>query len=101
MLFRFVIVFSLMLSFALPAHAARHALLIGVSDYGGSGFLNLDGTINYVELVRGMLKDHFGFKEGDILMLKNSEASEGVYGLAEFCRSRNSSRNANFCTLKT
>ena len=79
MLNRLLIVFSLLLTFAVPAHAAKRALLIGISEYSASGFMNLDGTINDVELVRGMLKDRFGFKEGDIQVLKNAEAThEGI-----------------------
>ncbi len=74
MLFRFTILFLLLL-LSLPAYAAKHALLIGISDYGGSGFLNLDGTINDVELVRDVLKDHFGYKDSDIRILTNNEAT--------------------------
>lgn len=75
MLYRLVTAFSLLLTLSLPAYAAKHALLIGISDYSGSGFLNLDGTINDVELVRGMLKQNFGFHEGDIRVLLNGEAT--------------------------
>ncbi|GLI36873.1 caspase family protein [Geobacter hydrogenophilus] len=59
----------------ISARAAQHALLIGISDYGGTGFRNLDGTLNDVELVRGMLKDRFGFAESDIRVLTNAAAN--------------------------
>ncbi len=59
----------------LPAHAAKHALLIGIADYSSSGYVSLDGTINDIELVRRMLKDKFNFSDSEIRLLKNSEAS--------------------------
>lgn len=58
-----------------PVLAANHALLIGVSDYGGSGFHNLDGTLNDISLVRGMLKNRFGFKDAEITVLTNAQAT--------------------------
>ncbi|GFO63259.1 caspase family protein [Geomonas paludis] len=65
---------------ALPAYAAKHALLIGIADYKAtSGFSDLDGTINDIELVRTLLKERFDFKDADIRVLKNAEAThEGI-----------------------
>lgn len=60
---------------AAPAQAAKHALLIGIADYSGTGFSSLDGTINDLELVRGMLRDKFKFSDSEIRLLKDAEAT--------------------------
>jgi hypothetical protein len=59
----------------LPAQAAKHAILIGIADYSGTGYRSLDGTINDIELVRGMLKDKFKFSDNEIRMIKDAEAT--------------------------
>lgn len=62
----------------LPARAAKHALLIGISDYSPSGLTVLDGTLNDLELVRGALQ-RVGFRDTDITILRNAQAGhEGI-----------------------
>jgi len=53
----------------------RHALMIGIADYEGSGYPSLDGPINDVDLVRQLLKERFGFRDEEIRVLKNAEAT--------------------------
>lgn len=66
------------LFFPISADAAKHALLIGISDYSASGLTTLDGTLNDLELVREGLR-RFGFQDKDITILRNAQAShEGI-----------------------
>lgn len=68
--------FCLILVFvSLPAHASKHALLIGIADYSGTDYSSLDGTINDLELVRGLLKDKFKFTDGEIRIIKDAKAT--------------------------
>ena len=70
-----VLCFTVFCLSILPAQAAKHALLIGIADYSGTGYFSLDGTINDIELVRGMLKDKFKFSDSEIRMIKDAEAT--------------------------
>ncbi|MCP4689915.1 MAG: caspase family protein, partial [Desulfobacterales bacterium] len=54
---------------------ARHALLIGVSDYSDTGLPSLEGPPNDLSLIRGVLLDRFGFKDDHITVLLNERAS--------------------------
>jgi hypothetical protein len=66
----------------------RRALLIGINDYtasklnaersataAGRDVSNLDGTINDVELMRDLLESVYGFERGNIVALKNEQAT--------------------------
>jgi len=53
----------------------KYALLIGINEYQGSGFKNLQGAIDDVELVKNVLSENFGFKEQNITVLSDKEAS--------------------------
>jgi hypothetical protein len=64
---------------AMSAEARRHALLIGVQDYSGTGFGSLSGTRNDVSLVRDLLtRERFGFKPSDITELLDERATHGA-----------------------
>lgn len=53
----------------------RHALLIGINDYSRGYFPDLQGCINDVRLMERVLRERYGFGEGDITRLENSEAT--------------------------
>lgn len=57
------------------ALAARHALLIGVSDYAHSGFTDLPGAQRDLVLVEEALRSRLGFAPGEIRVLRNAEAT--------------------------
>lgn len=66
----------LMPFFALAAWAStKHALLIGISDYKISGLVSLKGPENDLWLMKKVLLDKFQFKEKDITILKNKNAT--------------------------
>jgi hypothetical protein len=76
--FSMVVLLVAVLYCPISAHATKHALLIGISDYRASGLTVLEGTLNDLELVRQGLK-RFGFEDKDISILRNAEANhEGV-----------------------
>lgn len=56
---------------------ARHAVLIGISDYRQSGLHDLPGTQNDIELVEQVLKDRLGFGDetNNIHILRNEQAT--------------------------
>ncbi len=61
----------------------RIALLVGINQYqkagGGSSWSNLDGSVNDVERAAELLIDRFGFREGDVTVLTDSNAThEGI-----------------------
>lgn len=58
-----------------PALAAKHALLIGISEYSASGLSDLSGTLNDVHLVADMLHTRFGFQANEIHTLLNANAT--------------------------
>lgn len=58
-----------------PKHTKKHALLIGISDYEKTQFNSLDGPLNDLELVRGVLVERFGFKEENIITFTNARAT--------------------------
>jgi len=66
---------TLILTWAGPALAARHALLIGVSDYADSGFTDLPGAQRDLVLVDEVLRSRLGFAPAEIRVLRNGEAT--------------------------
>ncbi len=60
-----------------PALAAeKHALLIGIQDYGYHPlFSSLNGPANDLKIVEKMLRDQFGFEDGDFLILTDASAT--------------------------
>jgi len=71
---------------AAPPPARRHALLIGIDDYsagrrtprtaaGGRPLPSLRGAVHDVEELREMLLARYDFKPGDIVLLKNQQAT--------------------------
>jgi len=62
--------------------ANRHALLIGIADYAGTGLASLDGTYNDVQLIAKILSDkRFGF-EDNITVLRDAEATHSKLEVA-------------------
>ncbi len=57
------------------ASGARHALLISISDYSGSGFDDLPGAARDIELVSAVLTSRLGFVPGEIRILRNRAAT--------------------------
>ncbi len=68
-----VIGFALLCSTGVPA--ARHALLIGISDYQPSGLTDLPGTRNDVALMEDVLKSRLGFQPQEIRILLDKDAT--------------------------
>ncbi|MDR1035102.1 MAG: caspase family protein [Deltaproteobacteria bacterium] len=66
---------ALTLSCARTAAADRHALLIGIDDYESSNFGPLSGSLNDVELMRGVLEKYLAFPAENIATLVNSQAT--------------------------
>lgn len=67
-----------------PSEAARRALLIGINDYKnlpyyskeqGKWITNLKGPLNDIRIMKQILISRYGFLEGDILLLKDHEAT--------------------------
>lgn len=54
--------------------ADKHALLIGINDYRGTGASSLKGCLNDVELIRQVLGNKYGFKAKNITVLKDADA---------------------------
>lgn len=72
----FLALFSALLSLPTPLLATgRHALLIGISDYSGSGLHDLKGAVRDIDLVASVLKERYGFSADAIVDLKDAEAS--------------------------
>lgn len=57
------------------ALAARHALLIGVSDYAPSGLRNLPGARQDIVLMKGLLMRRLHFQPAEIRVLLDGEAT--------------------------
>jgi len=55
--------------------AGKHALLIGIEDYRSSGITSLKGAINDVELMKGVLRERFGFQDKNFIMLEDAQAT--------------------------
>lgn len=53
----------------------RHALLIGIMDYEGTGLYSLEGPGNDIEIVHRLLIDRFGFHEENIKILMDEQAT--------------------------
>ncbi|KAG8725585.1 Ca(2+)-dependent cysteine protease [Ceratobasidium sp. 395] len=66
------------------ATGKRKALLVGCNYPGGSAPLN--GCINDVFNIKRFLIDNFGYEEGNICVLTDSESSHGEIGEAESTR---------------
>lgn len=59
---------------AQPTHRKR-ALLVGVNQYNSPGLRSLKGCVTDVDLQKKLLIHRFGFLEGDILTLKDQDAT--------------------------
>ena len=57
------------------ASAARHALLIGISEYNRIGFDDLPGAARDLDLVSAVLTSRLGFASGEIRVLRNEDAT--------------------------
>ena len=53
----------------------KHALLIGISNYENAGFDNLDGPVNDLNIVRKVLQSRFEFKDDNITVIWDKEAT--------------------------
>ncbi len=60
-----------------PAAAGKHALLIAIQDYdsGKTGFHSLKGPANDIQLIKGMLRERFGFQDGNFTILQDDQAT--------------------------
>ena len=70
-----------------PAHApapTRRALLIGIQSYSlvESGWRNLEGPLNDVDLARLVLTERFGFPETNITILRDRDATRAAIAQA-------------------
>ncbi|MEY8688717.1 MAG: caspase domain-containing protein [Leptothrix sp. (in: b-proteobacteria)] len=54
------------------AHAAVHALLIGITDYKQGNISDLQGPANDIMLMEGLLRERFNVPESNIKLLKNA-----------------------------
>jgi hypothetical protein len=63
------------LASAASAAPARHALLIGIDDYTGTNLRSLEGPVNDVALVRELLEARFQVPRGNILTLRDAQAT--------------------------
>ena len=74
--FRCIVLLALFLwACSASCHAARHALLVAVWDYEGTGHPSLEGPPNDVRLMQEILVERFGFEEDDIVVLRNAQAT--------------------------
>ncbi|MDR1081495.1 MAG: caspase family protein [Deltaproteobacteria bacterium] len=74
----------LALAFAQTAGADKHALLIGINEYSNGPFPPLEGAVNDVELMKGLLVSHLKFPPENITTLLDSQATRtGVIGAME------------------
>jgi hypothetical protein len=53
----------------------KHALLIGIQDYSSSGISSLKGSINDITLMKGVLRERFGFQDKDFIILLDAQAT--------------------------
>lgn len=59
-----------------PSFAAgKHALLIAIQDYGNTPFNSLKGPANDIQLMKGMLRERFGFQDEELTILQDAEAT--------------------------
>jgi len=65
----------LALTVATPALAARHALLIGVSEYAPTGLIDLPGARQDVALMQEVLRSWLGFQPTEIRTLLDGDAT--------------------------
>ncbi|MGE4424369.1 MAG: caspase family protein [Pseudodesulfovibrio sp.] len=85
----------LLLSASTALAAQKHALLIGINDYSGSGFRSLRGAMNDIGLMREVLISRFGFAPGDIVELVDGQATHTAIRDA-FHRLRDTARPGDF-----
>jgi hypothetical protein len=57
------------------AAADKHALLIGIQDYSQTPFESLKGSVNDVGLMKGILRERFGFQDKDFIILLDEKAT--------------------------
>ncbi|SEG26460.1 alpha/beta hydrolase [Marinobacterium lutimaris] len=62
----------------LLAAPAKHALLIGISDYTDSGLSSLPGAENDIQAVRQLLEQRLGFPKENIELLLNKDATHSA-----------------------
>jgi len=55
--------------------AGKHALLIGIQDYSGTGFHSLKGPVNDIHLTQGMLRQRFGIANQNLITLLDAQAT--------------------------
>ncbi len=55
--------------------AAKHALLIGIGDYGETAFASLDGSQNDVALMHDVLTSRFEFPSSNVQILQDAQAT--------------------------
>lgn len=60
---------------SLPAQAAKHALLIGISQYREQGTPSLSGPVNDVRSLREVLVRRWGFPENNVVSLIDRQAT--------------------------
>jgi hypothetical protein len=58
-----------------PPPAGKHALLIGIQDYRNTPFHSLKGPLNDIELMKGVLKERFGFSDENFTILLDDKAT--------------------------
>jgi hypothetical protein len=56
-----------------PTTSGKHALLIGIENYRNVARLN--GAINDVNLMKGLLRERFGFQQDDFIILLDEKAT--------------------------
>jgi V8-like Glu-specific endopeptidase len=67
--------FFLLTSISTLLSGAKHALLIGVEDYGIAGLKSLKGPGNDLELMKKVLRDRFQFQGKNITVLMDEQAT--------------------------
>ncbi|MEN8220215.1 MAG: caspase family protein, partial [Pseudomonadota bacterium] len=55
--------------------SSKHALLIGIENYNHPKITNLEGAINDVKLMQGVLRTRFDFQDDDFITLLNEQAT--------------------------
>ncbi len=56
----------------------KHALLIGIEKYNHPKISDLNGAINDIKLMQGVLRDRFKFKKSDFIVLLNQQATHSA-----------------------
>ncbi len=55
--------------------SGKHALLIGIQDYSGTGFHSLKGPVNDIHLTQNMLRQRFGISNQNLITLLDAQAT--------------------------